>query len=386
MRGDLKSRVRGCVLGAALGDAVGGPFEFGSAERAPAQMGQPWIDGLYPYEIAPSPHGVWGAQPAAGTGTDDTRYNWLFLELAVELGRMPTGRDLAGRFLEIYQGPEALFPGHAALARKQFAHWEGVCRGYLGQTSELYPGLPPDVLLARSLGLNFPILSGLITLTSAGLLFPGRPEDAYQAAFRAAFYDIGYAREAVALLAAAISMALAGDGDPQVLFDRVVALDPLHLGGEFSAPFVKEHLASFSSVVGDSRVADNGVAANGAGSKADQEVARALSAAFRSFHPFDPFRTLGVAFLSVLAAGGDALRSILVAANHVGLDERGSPTRYEDIDCYAGIAGAWAGAIGGAEALPAAMVGQVVRSNKAIYGFDLETTVERFVDRFLQGG
>jgi hypothetical protein len=38
------------------------------------------------------------------------------------------------------------------------------------------------------------------------------------------------------------------------------------------------------------------------------------------------------------------------------------------------------------EALPAAMVDQVVRSNEAIYGFDLETTVERFIDRFLQGG
>ena len=201
------SKIRGCILGAVLGDAIGGPFEFGPVERAAAQIGQPWIDGLYPYEIAPSPHGVWGAQPPAGTGTDDTRYNWLFLELAVELGRMPTGRDLAGRFLEIYRESEALFPGYGALARKQFAHWEGVCRGYLGQASDLYPGLPPDVLLARSLGLNFPILSGLITLTSAGLLFPGRPEDAYQAAFRAAFYDIGYAREAVALLSAAISMA-----------------------------------------------------------------------------------------------------------------------------------------------------------------------------------
>jgi hypothetical protein len=100
MRGDLESRVRGCVLGAALGDAVGGPFEFGPVQRAAARTASPWIDGLCPYEIAPSLHGVWGAQPPAGTGTDDTRYNWLFLELAVELGRMPTGRDLAGRFLK----------------------------------------------------------------------------------------------------------------------------------------------------------------------------------------------------------------------------------------------------------------------------------------------
>jgi len=51
----LESRVRGCILGAALGDAIGGPFEFGPLERAPQPGG--WIDGLYPYleTIGPYP-------------------------------------------------------------------------------------------------------------------------------------------------------------------------------------------------------------------------------------------------------------------------------------------------------------------------------------------
>ena len=166
----IESKIRGCVLGAALGDAIGAPFEFQPAAIAPQSDGQPWIDGLYPSQIHISPHGMW-AQPApAGTGTDDTRYNWLFLELAASLGRMPTASNFAQRYLELYEQPDSVFPGHTDLTREQFAHWEGVCRGYLGQTSEQYPGLTPDELLGRSLGLNFPILSGLITLTSAGLL------------------------------------------------------------------------------------------------------------------------------------------------------------------------------------------------------------------------
>ena len=52
--------------------------------------------------------------------------------------------------------------------------------------------------------------------------------------------------------------------------------------------------------------------------------------------------------------------------------------RYADIDCYAGITGALAGACCGDNALPADVVGQVVAGNKAVYGFDLEETIARF--------
>jgi len=61
----------------------------------------------------------------------------------------------------------------------------------------------------------------------------------------------------------------------------------------------------------------------------------------------------------------------------------GTPTRFEDIDCYGGIAGAIAGAMAGAEAFPASLLDQVVESNRLVYGIDLEATIERFVDRCL---
>jgi ADP-ribosylglycohydrolase len=375
---DLRSKIRGCVLGAALGDAIGGPFEFGPLERVPLLTGDAWIDGLYPYVAATGPHGVWplptgqppdrGAPPPAGTGTDDTRYNWLFLELAAELGRMPGGHHLATRYLEIYANPEIVFPGHRERTRLQFEHWEGACRGYLNQTSDLYPGLSPDLLLARGLGLNFPVLSGLITLTSAGLLYPGEPVAAYRDAFRADFYDIGYAREAVALLAASLSIALAEDIEPDALFDRVVGLDPLGLGGPFSPPFVIAHLPELRPIVADPA--------------SDREAAQVLSRAFRTYHAFDPLRTFGVALLAVLAAKGDPLRSILIAVNHVGLDEAGQRTRYEDIDCYGCIAGAIAGALAGAEAFPEGILEQVTASNERVYGMDLDATIEGFLGRF----
>jgi hypothetical protein len=397
---ELRSRIRGCVLGTVLGDAIGGPFEFGPLERVPAVTGGDWIDGLYPYPAGMGgPHGVWkppadasspdgtsaGGLPPAGTGTDDTRLNWLFLELACDLGRMPSARDVAERYLELYEHPERAFPGHAGRTRKQFEHWEPVCRGYLGQRSERFPDLPPDVLLARALGLNFPILSGLIAWTWAGLLYPGEPEAAYAAAFRSDFYDIGYAREAVALLAAAVSLAVEGKYRPISLYETLVAMDPLHLGSEWSAPYVIDHLPRFLPLLAQGR--------------SDREIAHVLSVAFRRHHHFCAFRTFAVALLAVLAVGAHGrapvqqdglaplrapLRAITIAANHVGIDDEGQPTRYEDIDCYAALAGAIAGALWGEEAFPSGMLGQVIETNKLVYGIDLEATIDRFIEAFFE--
>jgi hypothetical protein len=256
----------------------------------------------------------------------------------------------------------------------------------------VFPDLPPDVLLARALGLNYPILSGLIAWTWAGLPTPGDPEAAYEAAFRADFYDIGYARETVALLAAAVSLAVTGEYMPYSLYEELIAMDPLHLGSEWSAPYVIDHLPRFTHLLEDRG--------------SDREIARAISVAFRRHHPFDAFRTFAVALLSVLAAGpydpsdvrahsaaharadvvrpSMPLRAILIAANHVGIDDRGQATRYEDIDCYAALAGAIAGALWGAESLPAKMLDVVIEANKQVYGIDLEATTDRFVDTIFE--
>jgi ADP-ribosylglycohydrolase len=399
------------VLGTVLGDAIGGPFEFGPLERVPALTGGDWIDGLYPYPAEMGgPHGVWkppsdapsadSERAPAGTGTDDTRLNWLFLELACDLGRMPGAREVAERYLELYEHPERAFPSHAKMTRLQFEHWEPVCRGYLGQRSTVFPDLPPDVLLARALGLNFPILSGLIAWTWAGLLYPGQPEAAYEAVFRADFYDIGYAREAVGLLAAAIGVGVVGEGVQISLYEALVEMDPLHLGSEWSAPYVAGHLPQYVSLV---RPPAPSCAPTGAPAleRSDPEIAHTLSVAFRRYHPFGAFRTFAVALLSVLAVGthGDdvgahghtvgahgraPVRAILIAANHTGINDEGQPTRYEDIDCYAALAGALGGALWGAEAFPGEMLEQVVEANKQVYGIDLEATIERFIETFFE--
>lgn len=362
MKPTLQSRIRGSVLAQAWGDALGAPFEFAPPDAVEKRTGKKWLVRLHPFTGKKGPHGMWVSEAPAGTGTDDVRYNYLFMELAVELGRMPRDREVARRLLDVYERPEDFFPSNAKLAREQFELWEGVSRGCLGEESPRYPGVPPAVLATRSIGLNYPTLAGLLVLPSAGLLFPGDSSGAYRAAYEADFFAVGYAREATALLAAAQGAALA-DMSPPALVDAVLALDPLCLGGYFGDTFIRQKLPP--------------LLARAAGKKAE-ELAEFLAWELRHFSVFDPFRALAIAFAALLSHPDDPSLALQVAANQGDLDGEGHWSRYADIDCYAGITGALVGACCGDNALPADVVGQVVAGNKAVYGFDLEETIARF--------
>jgi ADP-ribosylglycohydrolase len=362
MSATLKARIRGCVLAQALGDAMGAPFEFAPPDAVERRTGSRWIGALHPFDGEKGPHGPWRDQVPAGTGTDDVRYSYLFMELVVELGRAPTGSELARRFLDVYERPGAFFPVWEELARGQFEMWEGVSRGYLGESSANYPGVEPEALATRSIGLNYPTMAGLLALPIVGLLFEGDAEGAYRAAYTAAFFDVGYAREATALLAAAQALALTGTA-PEALVAEVLALDPLCLGGYFGRPFIVEKLPP--------------VLEGAAGKKAG-ELAEFLTQALRHYSVYDPFRAIAIAFAALLAHPDEPLTALQVAANQGDVDDDGTWRRYADIDCYAGFTGALVGAVCGDGALPAQMLDQVVAANKAVYGFDLEESIARF--------
>ena len=358
----LEDRIRGSVYAQALGDALGAPFEFAEPDAVEKRTGEKWIDDLHVFEGQVGPHGVWRGGTPAGTGTDDVRYNWLFMELAIELGRVPDGREVARRFLDVFERPGDFFAGYDELARGQFEMWEGVSRGYLGDVSPRYPGVSAEALATRSVGLNYPTMAGLLALPSLGLLFAGDAEGAYRAAYGAAFFDVGYAREATALLAAGQALALEGM-EARVLVDELLALDPLCLGGYFGGPFIAEQMPRLLAK---------------ARGKQGPELAELLARELRYFSVFDPYRALAIACAALLAHPADPWTALQIAANQGDLDGDGRWRRYADIDCYAGIAGALVGAQWGIGALPAARVEQVLAANRAVYGCDLEQTVARF--------
>ena len=357
----IRKKIRSTILGAVLGDALGGPFEFNRPEWVQYRLPEMWFDTLFDYPCGENTHGIWGKSAPAGTGTDDTRYNWLFLELAREINHIPSPMELAERFLDVYAHPAVYFPTDPEMARAQFKAWEPVCQGYLGRRSSLLPDVSPEVLRGTSVGLNFPSLIGLITLTTAGTLFSGNPSEAYIKSYEADFVDLAYAKECVGLLAYIVSALLPGDRDTREVIDEALTVDPLHLGGMFGGPFAKMKLPALLRSLPPSCT--------------ERELAEYLSRALRHYHEYDPYRTLAIAICAVYAFPDDPMKALVTAANHREIEPDGTPGRYLDIDCYACVTGAIAGAASDPAQWPETLFAQVVESNRQVYGIDLEKTI-----------
>ncbi|UCD58269.1 MAG: ADP-ribosylglycohydrolase family protein [Candidatus Hydrogenedentota bacterium] len=363
---ELRDRILGCVVGATIGDAIGGAFEFQDADFVRERIGTDWIDDMYPYKnVLPAPHYIWTMDAPAGTGTDDTRYNHIFIETVLRHGKGITSRDLAGALIERYDAREKYYPGAGEMAHRQFADWNGVCCGHLGRECPLHPGVPPEALANTGLRMDFPTLVGMLMLASAGMLHVGDPEQAYRHAYLLDFMDIGYAREAVGLFAALVSV-LSGGKELRPAIDEAIRLNPFELGGTFGGPTMIENLPRAKTLA--------------RGSKDDRDLVQNLAHAFASRHPLDPVEHVSVAVASLYFTRGDAKRSILIAANHRIIDERGDLVRFRDNDCTAYFAGALAGSHCGLSALPPEWVEKVVDSNRKLYGIDLIGNAEKLCE------
>ena len=358
----FESKVRGCILGSVLGDAMGGPPEFQSVKAWAEKMGTDWIDYLAKGGRS-SPLSYWRKGTPPGTGTDDTRNNWLFFRLGVERGRIPSAREFAIRFRAVGRDPIAFFPEHPEMeeiAKRQYGRRRG----------ERDDSLPPTQAIRRY---NTPGLSGLIRLAWAGLLCPGNPEGAYIAAYNADYVDQLYAKEAVAMLAACVSIAVVEDVEPLDLFRRVTKLDPFAGVGQSGINagwFIRRNLLPLCERFVEA--------------ESDRAAAEELVRLLLGYGPMDAFKTFGLPCAALVAAQGDAFRAMQIAVNHPGLDVRGAPAEdiYQDIDCYGTVAGALGGAVAGVEAFPEEMINSVISANQEVYGIDLEATIQDYLDKF----
>ncbi|MDX1522546.1 MAG: ADP-ribosylglycohydrolase family protein [Anaerolineae bacterium] len=320
----LFKKVYGCMLGGAIGDALGGPVE-----------GDPWtpeliretygvVDRYVPYQREPGYHAHFSK--SLGAYTDDTRLKHLLCRAIIEAGGMPRPGDFGHVLAQAYHhAPDEL---HEGLIEEYYfkAVW--------GRDKVIFSGEPTNGAIMS----NSPI----------GLIAACRPDEAYQAGFDLAFLTDGYAKTAAALQVAAIAAAM----QPQPTVEGVIdAAVEAHLNFARRREGPRWHTLEW-------RYDPNLKFLNQSLEIARRErdvfaLQKRLYETLEWGHLFsEATHTLCVALAMFVAAEGDFRRTVI-----------GCVMYGRDNDSYASVAGALAGAFHGVEAIPAEWIQPVIDGN-----------------------
>ena len=362
----------GSNVGHAVGDTVGAPLEFWDKDRIPKHpQGTEWVDDLLPFAIKKKHFlWVWVDDAPTGTATDDTRLNQVFVEAVIKYGTVISSKLLAAEYIDRYINRDKYYPDYPEFSTLQFRGGFASGCGLLDMECPIRPGIPPSVLRSKSGGGGFPSLSGLLRVPAAGLLHPGDPEAAYRHAFELTYDDIGYAKDATALLAAMVACGFIEDLSPREAIRRGLETDPFNFGERRT---MIQWLNRFLEMADEV--------------DSDRELVIEVSKAVAERHPYDPIDVLGMPVAAAYRANGEPRRSILMSVNDRDFDENGEFEKFRDTDCTGSVCGALVGALtpGGIDDFPADWVAPTISANREVYGFDLEVNARRMCEVIASG-
>jgi ADP-ribosylglycohydrolase len=320
----LYDKVYGCLLGGAIGDALGGPVEKLTSEEIYKKHGV--LDRFIAYDRPETMHGHFGEGDCIGVYTDDTRLKHLYCDAIFQADGIPRTGDLTQALVEAYQhSPDEI---HKAFYEEYYL------KSIWREDKVIFSGEPTNGAIMG----NSPL--GLITAC--------RPKDAYRLGFELGWFAEGYAKTAAAMMAAAVSEAMR----PQTTVDKIVtAARESHLifsrrrEGKYWQELEWRYDPNISFL--------------------DQalDIAREIRDVFKIREPLynllewghlfsEATHTLVVALSMFVAADGD-LEKAIVGAVMYG----------RDMDSYASVVGALAGAFNGAESIKKDWVRTVVNAN-----------------------
>lgn len=376
IRPGIDSRIRGLMLGTALGDAFGGPVEFQPRDAVQRLSNPPkiWRDDeildpaardatiarlqLRAYrDLRPEPesYGQWNHHSEAGTITDDTRHKLILLHAlrrAETSGRWPISeKDFAQAYLDWPKTPAVTASaGYIALAADWLEEYQYAARWVVGERN-LVTARPPERLWG-----GIPTCAGQMAMLPLAALFAGKPESAYRATYSLAFIDNGWARDMIASLVAGLAVALVTEPDPKnprrawnAILQAVRTTDPFGYGS------IRWTTRSVTRWIG---VAET-IARN-----ANRRPARLFAALEKEFEfttKWEAQVPFVVVFASLELADYDPLAALQLSM------EWG-----HDTDSYAQLLGAFIGALHGPDLFKASWRERVTARLKADHRVDLE--------------
>lgn len=380
---DLPNRIHGLLLGAFLGDALGGPIEFQPPDKVQGIADPPkrWHDDellddaalaatanrlrLRSYhELRPEPesYGQWNVNSAPGTVTDDSRHKLLLLHgLRRAEARNAWPFDVRALAQAHLDWPEQSFirdrPAYRALCDDWLAEWQLGARWVLGERDPAR-ALPPE-----RMWVGLPTCCGQMTLPPLAALFAGRPDDAYRAAFQLAFFDNGIGRDLNAVLVAGLA---------QALVTPVDALKPTAAWDTVLRALRETDPYRFRKVRWTHRAVDRWLDfAERAATEAGSRPARMFAALEREFATTTKWEAqvpVSVAFACIRLARHNPLAALQLSL------EWG-----HDSDSYSSLLGAFVGALHGPDIFPAAWRTQLADRLRADFNADFNEEVTLLV-------
>jgi len=201
-------KVLGALVGSAIGDAMGASTEMWYRTQIQEEYG--YITGLTTALRDKSPEGTWGNNLASGATTDDTRWKYLMTKYLASNPNDLDPNSFAKFITDYYESLASELSDQALKSADDLdeqleklnwvIEWNTVAKAYQespeqfqNAKSRFYGG---EMSCA---GMLFSPMFGLVT---------ANPDSAYMQAYEHAIFDIGYARDITAMVAAMTSIAM----------------------------------------------------------------------------------------------------------------------------------------------------------------------------------
>jgi ADP-ribosylglycohydrolase len=323
----LFSKTYGGMMGAAIGDAMGGPVEGLHFEEIEKRHGV--VDTFLPYTKDPSEHAQFTNHP--GSYTDDTRLHLILCEAIIASNGDVTRGDFAKALTDYHYT-------HTGRLERSFIE-EYYLKGLYGSRKLIYGGQPTN--------------GAIMGNAAIGLIHPANPKAAFEMGYELAYITDGYAKESAAISVATIAAAMRPKATVESILEE--ALDTaawFRREGPLWAETIRtREWARFEGRPNQELIH---AAINIAKKHNDVFAIRAELYDVLKVSPVgsEAGQTLAVALAMLTAAKGDFKQTIIGCVNYG-----------RDNDSYATVAGAIAGALNGSEVIPKDWIETVLQAN-----------------------
>ena len=370
-------KVLGALVGSAIGDAMGASTEMW--HRKDIQLKYGYITGLTPALREQSPEGTWEHNLAAGATTDDTRWKYLMVNY-LSAHRSDQNALSFARFISGYYGELAetlsnqVIKTNPDLLDEQVEkidwvkEWARVALAY--QTSAEDYQKAQNRFYGGEMSCAGQLYTPMFGLVSEN------PEDAYNKAYDHSIFDIGYAKDISALVAAMTQMAMRTQ-DLDSIMHTAFFIEPngyqdSRLVGRIATAMADRAMKSVLSIkqlgLSDSQMAKdtlNYIRPKGfIGSHKDwteQEMVYRLLEKDEKAIAFHSGEIWQILVTGLQFGGGDFLKTLQFIVNYG-----------RDNDTVAAVAGMILGAKEGYSNLPKALKETIIKVNREQMGIDLE--------------